>query len=61
MRAASYTELKPCSSGVLVCIKNLTGKAMTLPSHTTVDTVTAAAILLPMLAPKTIVTEEGNL
>ena len=56
-----HTELKLGSSRVSECIKKLTGKAVTLPSHTTVGTVTTANILWPMLAPKTLITEEGNL
>ena len=62
MTVASYTELKPGSSRVSVCIKNLTGKkTVTLASYTAVGTATAANILPPMLSPKTLVTEEGNL
>ena len=53
--------MKPGSSRVSVCIKNLTGMPVTLTSHATVGTVTAANILPPMLAPKTLFTEEGNL
>ena len=61
MTTASYSEFNPGSSRVSVYIKNLTGKTVTLPSHTTVGTVTAVDILPLMLAPKTLVTEEGNL
>ena len=61
MTGVSYTELKPGSSRVSVCIKKLTGKPVTLSSHTVAGTVTAANILSSMLAPKILVTEEANL
>ena len=56
-----HRNLKPGSSKVSVCIKNLTGKLLTHPSHITVVTVTAANTQPPMLSPKTLVIEEGNL
>ena len=44
-----------------MCIRNLSGKPVTLPSRNFIGAVSVENVIPPMLAPKTLVTDEGNL
>ena len=56
----TYIELRPGSSKVAICIRNLSARPMTIPSKTIIGSIATANIIPPMLAPKIKTVEENQ-
>ena len=48
---STYTELKPGSSKVTLCVQNLSAREVVLPAKSVIGTISAANVVPPMLAP----------
>ena len=60
MTTSTYTELRPDSSKVTICVRNLSAKPMTIPAKTSIESVSTANIIPPMLAPKLKAVKENH-